>query len=413
MDKLTNILSFFAALTVATERITEAIKGLPILSGWLAIEQKDRTKEEFRKATIQILAMAVASTLTFLTRDQVSELTGLHFQGFWTHALLGAMGSGGSGMWNSLLDIVREMNQQKQILTQQLQSNPTSALSQIQTPQVPQGPVAAPVPQPVSPRVPTQDKITPAGALPATGADSPPLPPVGMRTGEQLLQLARQHLGEKYVLSVRVPLDNPNWSGPWNCSQFASWVVYQVLGKLYGCEDDAGDPGSAHAYTSYWGRDAQSRGNMISIEQAARTPGAAVLRLPQGAAMGHIVFSDGKSGTIEARSPIDGVIPFTMNGRRWDTGILVPGIAYSEGTAVTVSPPGATIYRLKDPMMTGPQITKLQEALKAAGFDPGPLDGIFGPHTHAAVVAFQASHGLVTDGEVGPQTAAVLGIQLD
>ncbi len=49
-------------------------------------------------------------------------------------------------------------------------------------------------------------------------------------------------------------------------------------------------------------------------------------------------------------------------------------------------------------------ILDLQMALKAAGFAPGPLDGIAGPQTRAAIRAFQASHGLVADGIAGPLT---------
>lgn len=50
----------------------------------------------------------------------------------------------------------------------------------------------------------------------------------------------------------------------------------------------------------------------------------------------------------------------------------------------------------------------LQRALAAAGFDPGPLDGIAGPKTRAAINAFQAAQGLVVDGIAGPLTWAGL-----
>lgn len=53
-------------------------------------------------------------------------------------------------------------------------------------------------------------------------------------------------------------------------------------------------------------------------------------------------------------------------------------------------------------------ITELQEALSAAGFDPGPADGTYGRRTEAAVVAFQEANGLSVDGVVGPETAAAL-----
>lgn len=53
-------------------------------------------------------------------------------------------------------------------------------------------------------------------------------------------------------------------------------------------------------------------------------------------------------------------------------------------------------------------IKQIQQALKAAGFDPGPIDGIKGPKTIAAIKAFQAANGLVVDGIVGPKTTAAL-----
>ncbi len=63
-------------------------------------------------------------------------------------------------------------------------------------------------------------------------------------------------------------------------------------------------------------------------------------------------------------------------------------------------------------MMRGDKIREIQQALEAAGFDPGQLAGIFGPRTHAAVSAFQLSRGLLPHGEVGPKTAAALGVPL-
>jgi hypothetical protein len=46
-------------------------------------------------------------------------------------------------------------------------------------------------------------------------------------------------------------------------------------------------------------------------------------------------------------------------------------------------------------------VRQVQAALTRHGFDPGPVDGIPGPKTTAAVRAFQASRGLVVDGLVG------------
>lgn len=56
----------------------------------------------------------------------------------------------------------------------------------------------------------------------------------------------------------------------------------------------------------------------------------------------------------------------------------------------------------------GPDVTALQTTLKELGFDPKGVDGNFGPGTKAAVIAFQQSKGLKTDGKVGPRTMAAL-----
>lgn len=52
----------------------------------------------------------------------------------------------------------------------------------------------------------------------------------------------------------------------------------------------------------------------------------------------------------------------------------------------------------------------LQRRLAALGFDPGPLDGVQGRRTAAALKAFQAKAGLVPDGIAGPLTRAALGL---
>ena len=52
----------------------------------------------------------------------------------------------------------------------------------------------------------------------------------------------------------------------------------------------------------------------------------------------------------------------------------------------------------------GSTVADLQSSLRARGFDPGPLDGIFGPNTETAVRSFQASRGISVDGVVGAST---------
>lgn len=57
----------------------------------------------------------------------------------------------------------------------------------------------------------------------------------------------------------------------------------------------------------------------------------------------------------------------------------------------------------------------IQCALLKCGFDPGPIDGLPGPRTTAAVAAFQSTYHppLVIDGIVGPATRGMLQTVLD
>ncbi|MFY9175790.1 MAG: peptidoglycan-binding domain-containing protein [Caldicoprobacterales bacterium] len=58
----------------------------------------------------------------------------------------------------------------------------------------------------------------------------------------------------------------------------------------------------------------------------------------------------------------------------------------------------------------GPEVEMLQRILYSIGYDPGPIDGIFGPLTRSAVVKFQIDNGLVPDGIVGPRTWAAIDL---
>ncbi|MHC4599095.1 MAG: peptidoglycan-binding protein [Planctomycetota bacterium] len=57
------------------------------------------------------------------------------------------------------------------------------------------------------------------------------------------------------------------------------------------------------------------------------------------------------------------------------------------------------------------QVLSVQGKLKSRHFDPGPVDGIFGPKTLRAVKAFQKAAKLPDDGLVGPKTLLKLGLK--
>jgi len=227
-------------------------------------------------------------------------------------------------------------------------------------------------------------------------------------TGHRIYELALSHLGEKYLLGVIAPKNESDYNGPWDCAEFASWLVYQASGELYGCANNNGDPTGADAYSGFWARDAEKLGKKITVQHAAVIRGAVVVRVAGNGQIGHVVISNGFGMTIEAHSTKTGVINSSLNNRRWDFGVLVPWIEYEilDNDHPPIKKPGSTIYRWTTPMMEGNKVKEIQLALGIKA------DGLFGQRTANAVRAFQQNSSLVADGEVGYQTAARLGITI-
>lgn len=64
------------------------------------------------------------------------------------------------------------------------------------------------------------------------------------------------------------------------------------------------------------------------------------------------------------------------------------------------------------PATEGSDVVQLQESLARLGFDPGPVDGIYGPRTQGAVTDLYASRGFDATGPTDMQTDALEGAQL-
>ncbi len=58
--------------------------------------------------------------------------------------------------------------------------------------------------------------------------------------------------------------------------------------------------------------------------------------------------------------------------------------------------------------LAGDDVAQLQQRLSSMGFDSGRVDGIFGPHTEAALRDFQKNVGMPVDGTCGPTTFKAL-----
>jgi hypothetical protein len=87
---------------------------------------------------------------------------------------------------------------------------------------------------------------------------------------------------------------------------------------------------------------------------------------------------------------------------------VAPATAAQPSAAGAVFGPAET-----DPTLLGkPAIASMQAALAQLGYDPGPIDGVFGPRTSAAIRAFQHAEELLADGTLSAVTRARLAARV-
>lgn len=143
--------------------------------------------------------------------------------------------------------------------------------------------------------------------------------------------------------------------------------------------------------------------------------GPAVVKLQQLLnAQGYHLAADGVFGALTDTA---------LRNFQASHGITVDGIAgpqtfsllnntatasYSVNPPATVAPPAPSTSAFPQMGSVGPEVTKLQQALTAAGFSTQGIDGNFGAHTQAALLAFQQAAHIAVDGIAGPQTWSAL-----
>ena len=105
LTKLAAIVGLLVALSVASERLVEIIKGV---IPWLTGKHEDKTKEGWRRALNQLLAVG-AGILTAYVARPVIPLEALPATNTLAIIALGLLASGGSGFWNAVLTYVLQL----------------------------------------------------------------------------------------------------------------------------------------------------------------------------------------------------------------------------------------------------------------------------------------------------------------
>lgn len=199
---------------------------------------------------------------------------------------------------------------------------------------------------------------------------------------DNFVLIALSQKGDPYILGVEASKFDAN-PRAFDCSELVEWAAARA-GLFM--------PDGAWAQYQHCRRNKR----VVSVAQALKTRGA-LLFIAKGAASGggggnHVAISLGDGRTIEARGRKYGTGVFNARGRRWTHGGLIPGADYS--VVAPVKSVGFT-----EVLKVGSKGVNVKALQLKLGLKP---DGVFGPKTKAAVIAFQKRHGLKADGVFGP-----------
>lgn len=98
---LSDLIAYVVALSIAAERLVEIIKNLiPVLQKKAETEER----EYLRRAALHLLAVGAGILTAHIAMPAVSELVPMQWQNFPGIVALGLLASGGSSLWNSVLD---------------------------------------------------------------------------------------------------------------------------------------------------------------------------------------------------------------------------------------------------------------------------------------------------------------------
>ncbi|OLP18249.1 hypothetical protein BST81_11585 [Leptolyngbya sp. 'hensonii'] len=146
-----------------------------------------------------------------------------------------------------------------------------------------------------------------------------------------------------------------------------------------------------------------SQNTLAALSRGSRGPAVTALQLNlknAGYDPGRIdgVFGSGTERAVrrfqrDRGLPSDGIV-----GRQTEA-VLTGGSSSSGGTSGSSRPPSG---------ISSSRTRELQRLLANQRCYSGPIDGIYGPQTNAAVIRAQRAYGLVEDGVPGPATLAAL-----
>ncbi|MFE1815147.1 hypothetical protein [Metapseudomonas otitidis] len=123
MEILTTIIGIVLALSIATERLVEIIKGF--IPG-LDQPNAEPKLEARRRSYLQILAILGGILTAFLSREAITSEIALLNTNFGV-LCLGLLASGGSGFWNAILTYVAQAKDLKKTEVEKAKGSSTGS----------------------------------------------------------------------------------------------------------------------------------------------------------------------------------------------------------------------------------------------------------------------------------------------
>jgi hypothetical protein len=119
---LTFLVTFILALSIASERLVEIIKGwIPSLE----LKNADPIKESRRRSILQALAVASGILTAILAREYIPGSI-VQPKSIWAVIGLGLLASGGSGFWNSILTYILKLKDLTKLEIEQKKQTPVT-----------------------------------------------------------------------------------------------------------------------------------------------------------------------------------------------------------------------------------------------------------------------------------------------
>jgi len=118
MEDLLSLVTLLVALSVASERLVEIVKGfISTVLPWLSEKQENPKQESLRRAVLQLMAVGAGMITALLAQPALVHAVP---EGWGVNPLLGTvalglLASGGSGFWNAILAYLLQVKDLKKI----------------------------------------------------------------------------------------------------------------------------------------------------------------------------------------------------------------------------------------------------------------------------------------------------------